>query len=399
MKRKKRNSNSKKFFIAGVLVVCIILIFSLYSQNKEEAVAHLNPIDTGVSQYSNKNITQNAIATNPEFKQISLGTIKERGAFSNQVASAFGSIKTFLAKFWVHKAPKEKEYGTWVWTPVKYITREYADSIISAAKKDNVNTIYVSIDSYLDIFVMKDGSDKKAQEKDFSERLEYFIGEANKVGIAVDAEAGWQNWAEEGNTYKAFAVLDYVKRFNETHQNKFRGFQYDVEPYLLASYKENPAPVLKNFMELVDLTEKFINTSTLSFSVVVPDFYDRKDKVTPRFSYDGSKDYAFAHILKILDRGKNNSIIIMSYRNFAEGKDGAIEISKNEMLTADKKAINTKIIIAQEIGNVPPPYITFYQTSKSRLQGEVGKINSVFNSYPSFGGVAYHYANALMALK
>jgi hypothetical protein len=246
---------------------------------------------------------------------------------------------------------------------------------------------------------MKDGAEKRELKEKFSKILEDFIIRANQKGIAVDAEAGWQNWAEEGNEYKAFAIVDFVKNFNAARQNKFRGFQYDVESYLLNSYKKNPAPVLKNFVRLVDLTENFIGTSALRFSVVVPDFYDKKDKTTPRFSYNNKKDFVLGHLFKILDERADSSLIVMSYRNFADGKDGAIEVSENEMRTAKRNARNTKIIIAQETGNVLPPYITFHDTSKKYFSEQIEKINSAFDSRSNFGGIAIHYVNAFLALK
>lgn len=91
-------------------------------------------------------------------------------------------------------------------------------------------------------------------KKFFAVALEYFIKSANKKSIEVDAEAGWRNWAESGNKYKGLAIANFVKIFNANHTNKFRGFQYDVEPYLLDSYEKNKVGVLKNFIKLVDQT-------------------------------------------------------------------------------------------------------------------------------------------------
>jgi len=246
---------------------------------------------------------------------------------------------------------------------------------------------------------MEKGQERERLKKIFSEKLEEFIIKANSKGIAVDAEAGWKNWAENDHIYKPFAIVNYVKNFNVTHKNKFRGFQYDVEPYLLDSYPKNKAEILKNFVTLIDKTEYFLNDSDLMFSVVVPDFYDKKDGFTPKFSYNGNKDYVFGHLLNILERRSDSSIIVMSYRNFANGKDGAIEVSVNELNTARKGVYKTKIIIAQEVGEVPPPYITFHNTSKKYFFEQIKKINTAFKPNPNFGGISVHYANAFLALK
>ncbi len=381
-----------------------VLVFVL--RGNETPVPHRNFIDAQISQYSDKNITPNAIAINPEFKNIVFDASSKPSLFSNQplnftrdkLATVIRAIKSFTSPAKKEEI-KTKEYGTWIWTPIMQMTPEYMESILSGAEADGVNAIYVSIDTYLDIFVMEKGQEREKQKEAFSDKLEDFIIRANENGIAVDAEAGWRNWAEEGNEYKAFAVANFVKNFNAEHKNKFRGFQYDVEPYLLDSYAENKASVLKNFVKLVDQTENFLKENELKFSVVAPDFYDGQDALTPKFSYNRKKDFAFGHLLNILDRRPDSSIIIMSYRNFSDGYDGAIAVSKNEMQTANDGVHKTKIIIAQETGDVPPPYITFHNTSKKYFSRQIEKINATFNSHPNFGGIAIHYVNAFLAMR
>lgn len=401
MKNKRRGLNNKKYWGVGLLFVCVILVVIFVSGSSEKPIPHLNLVDTQISQYSDKNITPNAIATNPEFKNIAFEAVPTKSyIFQSQIAAVINAIKSLIPQ--TENKNNPKEYGSWVWTPIMEMSPEYMESILSGTKADGVNTIYLSIDTYLDVFVMPKGAERENQKKIFSDKLENFIISANKKGIAVDAEAGWRNWAEEGNEYKGFAIVNYVKNFNATHQSKFRGFQYDVEPYLLDSYAKNEKSqisALANFIKLVDQTQNFISTSTLKFSVVIPDFYDEKDAMTLKFSYNGNKGYTFKHLLNILDKRPDSSVIIMSYRNFADGSDGTIGISKNEMQTAKNGGYDTKIIIAQETGDVPPPYITFYSTPKKYFEEQTGKINTAFNSYSNFGGLAVHYVNAFLALK
>jgi len=399
VKNKKQIKNTKNIFLGSAGLVLGVVMFVFVYGNTNKSIPHQNIVDTQISQYSDGHITTNAVATNPEFKNIAFEAVPTKPSlFQNQIAAAVRAFKS-LTTLSTKKDSGPKEYGSWIWTPVLEMTPEYIKSILSGAEADGVNTIYLSIDSYLDIFVMAKGQAREEAKKDFSNRLEYFISQANQRGIVVDAEAGWRNWAEDGNTYKGLAIVNYVKNFNATHQNRFRGFQYDVEPYLLDSYEGNEVSVLKNFIKLVDQTEYFIGTSALKFSVAIPDFYDKKDGLTPKISYNGKKDYIFGHLLNILDRRPDSSVIIMSYRNFAEGKDGTIEISNNEMLTAKSGAYKTQIIVAQETGDVPPPYITFHNTSKSYLLGQIVKINTAFGPHSNFGGIAIHYANAFLALK
>ena len=394
----KRKTKSKKV-ISTFILAFFVVVFLFVSLDIDESAPHTNPIDTKISQHSNRNITPNAIITNQKFKDLAFESVSPKNyLLKNQIATAIRSLK-YLTLIFSDKEDATPEHGTWIWTPTLQMSEDYIDSIIIGAKENNINAIYLSIDSYLDIFALPKGIEKDRQKELFSEKISYFIKEANKMGIEVDAEAGWKNWAEEDNAYKPIAILEFVKEFNSINTYKFRGFQYDVEPYLLENYEAEKESVLKNFVSLIDQTEHFLEDSGLRFSVVVPSFYDKKDGMTPRFSYNGSLDYIFGHLMSILERREGNSIIIMSYRNFAEGEDGAIAISKNEMRTARNRVYNSRVIIAQETSDVPPPYITFHKKTKAHLLEQLNKIDNAFNSYESFGGTAIHYINSYLDLE
>ncbi len=58
--------------------------------------------------------------------------------------------------------------------------------------------------------------------------------------------------ASRENHSKAFAIIDYVASYNATHPNApIRGFQFDVESYLLPSYDNDKAGTLTKFVSLV----------------------------------------------------------------------------------------------------------------------------------------------------
>ena len=87
----------------------------------------------------------------------------------------------------------------------------------------------------------------------------------------------------------------------------------------------------------------------------------------------------------------------MSYRNFTKGIDGSIDISKDEINSANEH--KTKIIIAQETGDVEPPYITFHNTNKKYFNRQKTELDKAFMLDKSYGGVAIHYINAFLDLK
>lgn len=378
----------------GVLLFIFFLYFKTYDGEKVVSVlpgvtaTKVSKVRVYPKQYSDVHITENAKITDEKYKNLSLGD--KNSQLSNAWSSLIKRDNTVTSENLL-------ENGTWLWTPTLNITPEYRDLIISGAVDNNINVIYISIDSYLDIFVMPNGEEKEKLKEKFTAILIDFIKEANKNGISVDAEAGWQNWAQAGNSYKPSVILDYVINFNRKNEQKFRGFQYDVEVYLLPEYFEDRPKVLSNFLNLINQTVTILNNTDLQFSVVVPEFYDGSFDETPSFMYRGKRAYTIEHLLEALERRSGSKIIVMSYRNFSEGKDGSIDISKDEVYSANK--YNTKVIIAQETGDVPPPYITFFNTSRSTYDEEVGLIEKEFEDDKSYGGIATHYINAFLELK
>ena len=339
------------------------------------------------AQYSDTHITKNAVTTDARFKKLA--------AYNKEsfLANALSSFQT-NASTTVVSGP---EKGTWLWTPVMNLTPTYWNAVIAGAKKDGIHNIYLSTDSYLDIYTMSDGADKEKKQKAFDAILENFITTAHKNNMTVDAEAGWRNWAEPGNEYKAFAIVDYVKEFNASHAEKLRGLQYDIEPYLLDSYIENKDGVLRNLVDLVNETVTRLNNTDVSFSVVIPDFYDGTSEETPQFVYGWSYGYALTHLLNTLERRPGSTLIVMAYRNQSGGDDGSINISKDEIKSADE--YHTKIVIAQETGKVLYSYTSFFNTSLAYLNSQIQNIKNSFSDDASYNGIAIHYINALMELE
>ncbi len=337
--------------------------------------------------YSDTHITENAKLSDPHFAD---SVTIEGGGQIASILSAFAPRHTQILP-----TDTAAEKGTWLWTPVLEITPTYRDTVIAGAKQEGIKAIYLSIDSYLDIFIMPEGSQKSALKKQFDETLEDFVTHAHAAGIAVDAEGGWRNWAEPGHTYKPAAVVAYAIDFNKMNTEKLRGFQYDVEPYLLSEYQSQPRVVLRRFTALVDQSLEWLYGSDLRFAVVVPDFYDTLS--AGKFFYGFHRGDTINQLVRLLDRRPGSSIIVMAYRNFAQGHDGAIDISQGELREA--QGHTAKIVIASEFGDVPPPYTTYFNTSRARYERQIAAVEKAFASASDFGGISLHYLNAFLALK
>lgn len=294
----------------------------------------------------------------------------------------------------------EKEFGTWVWSSPKSMSDNYVAELLNAASANKINALYITIDDYLDIAVLPASQEKERAKKEYFEALYRIITVANARGIKIDAEGGAKDWAIAANRWKGYTLIDFVKEYNEKYPNaKIRNFQYDVEPYLLNSYERNKATTLKSFVEFIDESIGIMQGVDAGFSIVVPHFYDSTQKWTPSIVYKGETNYVFSHLLNILEKKQGSAIIIMAYRNFFYGNNSTRQISEPEIKEASKETFNTKIIVAQETGNVDPDYVTFYGLSRGEFFSAISSIYDTFSSYKSFGGVSAHYIDSFLMLK
>ncbi len=292
-----------------------------------------------------------------------------------------------------------KESGIWVWDSVDKMSEAKMQEVVLYAKHSGFNVIYLTIDDILQTLLLPTGSDKTNKLNTYSANLAKFIDIANASGLPVDAVAGWKDWSEPAHQHKPLAVMDFVASFNDTQTLKFRSMQFDIEPYLLARYERNKASVLTNLVNLTDKIQIQSAIRGLPFAMVVPHFYDATQKWTPLVTFKGKKDYAFNHMLNILDRQAGNSLIIMAYRNYAVGDNGSIQISQKEVFDADATTGVTKIIIAQEAGPVDPDFVTFYDTSRDYMFSQIQILNNYFKDSNSFGGVSVHYMEPFALLQ
>ena len=283
---------------------------------------------------------------------------------------------------------KSRGYGVWIWDDVSRLSNTAVRERLDSVQAAGFDTIFLTIDPYFSL--------SSENQKVFLEKTEKLLSLAQSKGISVDAEAGWRDWSVPGNWEKARNVISTVAEFNRAQAIPFRGIQFDIEPYLLETYEDNKAQTLFDYLGMVEYAiSNNITNQRLSF--VVPHFYDCQQGWTPQITFNGKNDCAFNHLLGLLDKSPKSEIIIMAYRNSSNGSNGSIALSQVEIDAAQNH--QTKIIIAQETGNVEPGFVTFYNTSQEKLKSELSNIAAAFKNKGSFGGIAIHYLDPYLELK
>lgn len=323
----------------------------------------------------------------------------EEGASKKVALAGTFSVPSVVGAIWGRLFNK-KEFAIWVWDSPIRMTQTHAGRVISISKRNGFNTIYLTVDDYLRILDIRDKEERETEKKNYMEALAAFIRASATQDIRVKVVGGAKDWALEENRWKGYALIDFVQEYNQKYPKaQIVGLQYDVEPYLLSDYDYDKKRILREFVEFVDESARRMKDMDTEFSIVIPHFYDSEQKWTPSFLYKRHNDHTFTHLLRALKQKENTAIIIMSYRNFFEESNGTKQISEAEFKEASAGGYTTKIILAQETGNVSPSYVTFYDYPKVSLFDALSEIQSYFGKYENFGGVAVHYFDSFLKME
>jgi hypothetical protein len=291
-----------------------------------------------------------------------------------------------------------KEQGMWIWNFPSAMLTTAATQQLKDLAANGFNTVYITTDDYIDIASMSAGTAKTQASATYFRNLAQFVMTANSLGMQVDAEGGWRDWAYPANQWKGFALIDMVKAYNTANPNaKLRGFEYDVEPYLLPEYETNKASVLTQYVGFIDASVQRLVGTDIKFSITIPHFYDDVNQWTPPITYGGRTEYTYNQLLDILEKKPGSEILLMSYRNTFDGTNGTRAISETEVKEASP-GYHTQVIVGQETGNVDPAYVTFYGMTRSAVAAALSTIGSSFASYANYAGTAVDYSDPYLAL-
>jgi hypothetical protein len=288
--------------------------------------------------------------------------------------------------------------STWVWDSPHSLSDKQIDTLIEQAHANSFSVIYLTVDEYININQITDTSLREFKKNEFERALEKFIRKASVQNIAVDAVAGWRDWAKPSERWKAFAMHDFFVNYNRTHSYRLRELQYDIEPYLMPEYEHQKEQVLADYLELVAQLTHNADITKTALSFVIPHFFDEKQEWTPKVLLNGRSDYTFNHMVRLLDTLPKSSLIIMAYRNFTDGDDGSIALSQAEVDYASSHATHISLIVAQEMGPEEPSYVSFYGSSKNAVRKAVETIFSHYQSSRAFQGIGIHYLNPYLDL-
>jgi len=293
----------------------------------------------------------------------------------------------FLDSQHIYFFPKVNTLAVWNWnSPTKYTNDEY-NNITSQLSNESINTIYFNISEIIDISEIKDLTERLKKQDIFDDRLTNIINISLSKNIHIQGLSGNPNWVKDEYKYLFDIFFKYITIYNSTHNNKLEGMQFDLEPYSLPDFAKNKEVYLRNYLNIVDNATQKAKNLNIKIGFTVP-FWIQDISAFPSVKWNNKENSFYISLLELLNNSTGSYLAIMDYRNYTYGGDGSINNIKDFMNIVEKKYINVKTIIGQEVGGVTPSKVTFYNMSKNQLKKATTELNDVYNRNKNFDGFA-----------
>lgn len=201
-----------------------------------------------------------------------------------------------------------------------------------------------------------------------------FLADARAVGLDVHAMAGDPAWAADADPWIAW-VEEVVEH------GGFDGVVFDVEPYLHPDWgTSKQTRLIRTFLR--GLRDAGRQADELPVLAAVPFWFDEVD-------------YRRTTVLeRVLTH--TDGIVVMAYRDQAEGVDGIIDLASTEAaLAADK---GRDFVIGVETGVVGLDKITFAEEGEAAMEAELALVEQAFSSTPGYSGIAVHHYGSYTTL-
>lgn len=254
---------------------------------------------------------------------------------------------------------------TWYWESKELSDSVRVDEVIKFLKGQSVNVVYLQYSS------STAAADYRA-----------FIKKAAALGMEVHALMGDPSWYAKRDS--VMTRLEKIQEYNAACEigETFAGVHLDIEPHTLPEWKdpETQPAVIAEWLETMKQYHSFAKLNmNIQVSASVP-------LATKSIIFEDKPLYE--HFLKYHDK-----IVVMSYRDFAEGNDSIIYHAEPLFKAAADCKASGSAVFGLEIGpNVEANKVTFSEEGKLKMEEEARKAAFYFkaNYGAAYGGYAIH---------
>lgn len=216
---------------------------------------------------------------------------------------------------------------------------------------------------------------------DNSDALRDFISELNDSSMILeflDGDPTWATYNQETGYERIRKVIEFNDSSNSIDE-KIKGIQFDVEPYLLKEdrgyqppyWDTNRTEVWESFVSFVDSCQAIVDSSDtdLYFGVAIPRWYENHVGIDELKRFQSIVDY-----VAIMDYNERSSVII---------NDAA-----NEVMHAEE--LSKKLWIGVETKEVSPETVSFAEEGVAYMEGQLDTVYAVYGENEVFNGFAIH---------
>jgi len=279
---------------------------------------------------------------------------------------AVGSVEPVDSYATIHGKLDRPVRGTWVWDTTQI--RNNAQDILSFAKANNINTIYLQMNRDIKIPEYKN-----------------FIRLARAQNIAVDIMDGRSAWGLTESREQIASFMDWIEAYQAQAlaNEKFAGIHLDIEPHVHPQWKINQASVITQWQGNVNYIIDRAARMKMPVAADLPFWLDN-------YKIPGSTMAVSSWMIRKFD-----SITIMAYRDTAAA---IYNVAKDELI--DAASVGKKISIAVETKQSKEgDFITFYEEGDAYMEEQLKLVEKMASAHTSFNGFSVHEYSSWKTLR
>jgi hypothetical protein len=208
-----------------------------------------------------------------------------------------------------------------------------------------------------------------AETDRLADDVRVLASQAEARGIEVGAVAGDPWWPTTPENPDVEKILAFVAGLQQP-DGPLVAVHLDTEPWGLDEWHTERERLTIAFIDYVQFVEVLRDELALEIPLghLLPYWFDGTTDAADRVVWNGVDAYPFDHVGGLL--GADTELVIMAYRNRADGERGVVALAAEELAAAARSESFPSVSIGLEVGEVEPATITFYGSTHAEFVRE-----------------------------